>query len=97
MKDHGVDQNVLGRISGDEFSQFYGLIEPALVTARKALAAEDKAQSVLLWQKLFGGRFPDARGTDGPDRPGGGSGGQGPSGGFSPRREVGTVGGGRFG
>lgn len=97
VKDHGVDQNVLGRISGDEFSQFYGLIEPALVTARKALAAEDKAQSVLLWQKLFGGRFPDARGTDGPDAPGGGSGGQGPSGGFSPRREVGTVGGGRFG
>lgn len=90
IKDHGVDQDVLGRISPEEFGQFHALVGPASRTARAALDAEDKYVSVELWQKLFGGRFPDA-----PDS--GGSGGDGPRGGFTPRREVGTVGGGRFG
>lgn len=99
VKDHGVDQNVLARISGEEFSKFYALLGPALDTARLALETEDKVQSVLLWQQLFGGRFPDAKGTGGPDGDGpkGGPDGGGGSGGFSRRREVGTVGGGRFG
>jgi hypothetical protein len=96
IKDHGVDQNVLGRISGEEFANFHALLGPAARTARRALEAEDKEQSVLLWQELFGGRFPDARGLGAPGGPQGPTG-EGPSGGFTPRKAVGTVGGGRFG
>ncbi len=96
IKDHGVDQNVLGRISGEEFAQFHALLGPAARTARSALEAEQKEHSVFLWQDLFGGRFPDVRGQEGPGGPPGPEGG-GPTGGFTPRTAVGTVGGGRFG
>jgi hypothetical protein len=96
IKDHGVDQNVLGRISGEEFAEFHALVGPASRTARRAFEAPEKEQSVLLWQDLFGGRFPDARGGGGPGGPQDPGGGR-PPGGFTPRHEVGTVGGGRFG
>jgi hypothetical protein len=96
IKDHGVDQNVLGRISGEEFTEFHALLSPAARTARNALEADDKEQSVILWQDLFGARFPDVRDRGGPGGSQGPGGGR-PPGGFTPRPEVGTVGGGRFG
>lgn len=89
VQDHGVEQNVLGRISGTEFAAFHALLGPAARTARRAFEADDKEQSVFLWQNLFGGRFPDARGE--------GAGAGTAAGGFTPRTEIGTVGGGRFG
>jgi hypothetical protein len=95
IKDHGVNQNVLSRISPEEFADFHALLAPALKTARLAMEAEDKEISVVYWQDLFGPKFPDPRGMDGPDG-GGGSGGT-PTGGFTPRHEAGLVGGGRFG
>lgn len=97
IKDHGVNQNVLGRITGEEFAEFHALLTPAARTARLAIDAENKERSVLLWQDLFGGRFPDARGQEGGPGGGQGPGGGGPAGGFTPRKEVGVVGGGRFG
>lgn len=96
VKDHGVNQNVLGRISAEEFAEFHALLDPALQTARLAMDAEDKERSVFYWQGLFGPKFPDARGMDGPDG-GGGPGSTPPKGGFTPRREAGLIGGGRFG
>src|SRR5687767_6388374 len=98
LHDHGVDQNVLGRVSPDEFADFHALIVEAAPIARRAYSTDDKNVSVQLWQKLFGGLFPDppdwgrgSRGSSGPDDPGP------PAGGFTPRTEQGLIGGGRFG
>ena len=97
--DHGVQQNVLARVSVEDFSRFHQLVVTAAPIARQAYDTEDKHIGVQLWQKLFGGLFPDPPewgqggrgGSRGPDGSGG------PEGGFTPRREQGLVGGGRFG
>lgn len=88
IKDHGVDQNVLARVDGTDFARFHALIGPAARTARAALEAADKFQSVPLWQSLFGPEIPDLPAQEADSQQ---------QGGFSPRTTVGLVGGGRFG
>jgi hypothetical protein len=98
LKDHGVDQNVLGRVSPEDFARFHRLVVDAAPVARQAYETDDKNTGVQLWQKLFGGLFPDppdwgrgGRAGSGPDDSGS------PAGGFTPRTEPGLIGGGRFG
>jgi hypothetical protein len=92
--DHGVQQNVLARVSAEDFADFHTLIGPAASIARQAIDTDDKHVGVQLWQKLFGARFPDppewGRGGRGPGDP------EPPAGGFTPRKEQGLVGGGRY-
>ncbi len=91
MKDHGVEHDVFARITAPEFAAFHARAVRAAAIAREALDATDEGRSASAWQKLFGGRFPD-----GPDsgRDEGGPG--GPGGGFTPRKEVSKITGGRF-
>lgn len=98
LPDRGVPgHNVWGRLSGDEFATFYNHVVGAASIAREALNAEELADQVEAWQRLFGGRFPDP-----PDRGRGGKsgggvpGGTGGTGGFTERTAPGVIGGGRF-
>jgi len=93
ISDHGVpSHNVLGRVSGDDFAEFHKHIAEAAGKARSAYNEPDLRQSVVLWKELFGDRFPDpppkrdGDGDDAPDKPGG----------YTPRKEVSIIGGGRF-
>ena len=75
LKDHGVDQNVFGRVSGDDFAQFYDQVKSAATLARTALDEQDVAKSVKLWCELFGEKFPKApesSGSGGKSNSGGG-------------------------
>ncbi|MEJ5375062.1 MAG: nucleotidyltransferase [bacterium] len=93
VPDHGVpEHNVLGRVSPDDFVAFHEHITEAAELARRAYNEEDLHESVILWRQLFGDRFPDppAKKDDGngesPDKPGG----------YTPRKNVSIIGGGRF-
>jgi hypothetical protein len=93
VSDHGVrEHNVLGRVSGDDFAAFHKHITEAAALARRAFDAEDVRDSVILWRELFGDRFPepppkrDDDGGEPPDKPGG----------YTPRKDVSIIGGGRF-
>jgi hypothetical protein len=84
LRDHGVDQNVLGRVSGANFAQFHAQVCDAAKIARAALDATDKVTSAREWRRLFGCRFPEpADGTESRS-------------GFSPQESAGGVIGGRF-
>lgn len=86
--DHGVpEHNVFRRVSGPDFAQFHAQVGEASRIARKALGSDSVAESASLWRGLFGEEFPE-----GPDDEDGG----GPKGGFTPRKEVSLIGGGRF-
>ena len=91
--DHGVpEHNVLGRVSGDDFAAFHKHVTGAAALARRAFDAEGVRDSVMLWRELFGDRFPepppkrDDNGGESPDKPGG----------YTPRKDVSVIGGGRF-
>ncbi len=91
--DHGVpEHDVLGRVSGDDFAAFHQHISEAAELARRAYDEEELRKSVILWRKLFGDRFPepppkrDDDGGEPPDKPGG----------YTPRKDVSIIGGGRF-
>lgn len=93
VSDHGVpEHNVLGRVSGEDFAAFHGHVTEAADLARRAYNEEDLRESVILWRQLFGDRFqepPPKRDDDGgesPDKPGG----------YTPRKDVSIIGGGRF-
>ncbi len=92
LKDHGVEQDVFHRVTGEEFAQFHGQVTEAAAIARRAYDAEDERESAEAWIELFGDRFPKPP-------PGGGgkgnSGGPG-SGGYTERKESSRIGGGRF-
>ena len=92
--DHGLpDQNVLKRISGEEFGQFYESAKAAAVIAREALDEPEKPRSAKRWADLFGEEFPlPPEGSDSSD----GSKGGGVVGGYSDRGGPSTVGSGRF-
>ena len=61
LSDHGVSEhNVLGRVSGEEFAEFYDHAKKAAEIAREALDADDKKESIEKWRKLFGSKFPDS-------------------------------------
>ncbi len=61
LPDHGVpEHNVLGRVSGEEFAEFYEHAKKAAKIAREALDADNKEKSIEKWRELFGSKFPDA-------------------------------------
>ena len=65
LPDHGVPgHNVLDRVSGEEFADFYEHAEVAAQIAREALDAETKEKSIEKWKELFGSKFPDSSGSD---------------------------------
>lgn len=85
LPDHGVpSHNVMQRVSGGEFAEFYEQIAEAAKLARRAFDETDIETSVDLWRQLFGDKFPpiDDGGTK--------------RGGFTPRTDTTTIGGGRF-
>lgn len=90
VKDHGVDHNVVGRLSFDDFQAFISLVEQAATTARKAYNSASTEESGQLWWDLFGDRFPK------PPTPKRGDEGGGPGGGYTPRTGPTTLGTGRF-
>jgi hypothetical protein len=92
--DHGVpSHNVLGRVSGEDFAGFHSLVTDAAMQAREAFEESDTRKSALLWRDLFGDKFPEPPGEEG-----GGDEGDTPpkSGGYTPRKDVSIIGGGRF-
>ena len=61
LPDHGVpEHNVLNRVSGEEFADFYEHAEEAAKIAREALDTDDKEKSIEKWRELFGSKFPDS-------------------------------------
>jgi len=94
IPDHGVPHhNVLGRVDGNDFAAFYELVTNAAKQARAAYDEQDTKKSARLWRELFGDKFPEPPLDDKDD----GDGGKGPkTGGYSPRKEVSIIGGGRF-
>ena len=59
LPDHGVpEHNVLERVSGEEFAEFYEHAEEAAEIAREALDSDDKKKSIEKWRELFGNKFP---------------------------------------
>jgi hypothetical protein len=90
VRDHGVNQNVLGRVSSDDFKAFMGLVKGAANLARQAYDSTSKEESGERWRELFGNRFPE------PPKPRNDQGG-GYQGGYTPRKGATTVGVGTFG
>ena len=61
LPDHGVpEHNVLDRVSGEEFAEFYDHAKKAAEIAREALDADDTGESIEKWRELFGSKFPDS-------------------------------------
>lgn len=93
IPDHGVPaHNVLGRVSGVDFAAFHALVNDAAGQARRAFDEPDKRKSASRWRDLFGDKFPEP-----PPEKNGDNGGSSPdSGGYTPRKDVSIIGGGRF-
>lgn len=65
LPDHGVPgHNVLERVDGEEFAEFYEHAKDAAEIAREALDAETKEKSIEKWKELFGSKFPDSGNSD---------------------------------
>ncbi len=91
LPDHGVSEhNVFGRVSGEDFATFHAQVREAAAIARQALESDDLRESVAGWRKLFGTSFPDAPPGDDNRND------DGPKGGYTPRKDVSIIGGGRF-
>ena len=100
LKDHGVEQDVLGRVEGADFAAFHALICAAATLAREALEETDTATSVGLWRDLFDDPFPEYGGGSGGSGNGSDDGGGSKSaglGGFTERSGVSRPSDGRFG
>jgi hypothetical protein len=83
LPDHGVpSHNVLKRVKGEDFSEFYSQICGAAQIARRAFDADTVRKSSEAWRELFGDKFPL-----GPEEK---------SSGYSPREGSSSPGGGRF-
>ncbi len=89
--DHGVPRhNVFKRVSGEDFAAFYAQVQGGAKIAREALDAETIGKSAPGWKKLFGAKFPDPpEGSEEND--------ESTKGGYTPRRAVSVIGGGRYG
>lgn len=59
LRDHGVDQNVLRRVSPEQFATFWRLVDAAADGARQAMTAQTVADSAALWRELLGPEFPE--------------------------------------
>jgi hypothetical protein len=87
LADHGVPtHDVFARLTDDEYKTFYEQVCTAANIARKAIDATDTTESVTSWQELFGSKFPSP-----PKKK------ECSEGGYTPRTEPSTIGGGRFG
>jgi Second Messenger Oligonucleotide or Dinucleotide Synthetase domain len=58
--DHGVEHNVFGRVTAEDFAGFYECIVEAASIARSAYDADTPVKSSELWRKLFGNKFPES-------------------------------------
>ena len=92
LRDHGVEQDVFRKVTGEEFAKFHGQATDAAEVARRAYDEEDEHESAELWRELFGDRFPKPPGGGGGKGGDGGPGGRG----YTRRDEPSRVGGGRF-
>lgn len=60
LEDHGVpNHDVFGRISNEEYQEFYSQVSEAALIAREALDSNNIRESALKWKELFGSKFPD--------------------------------------
>ncbi|CDZ30822.1 Hypothetical protein NGAL_HAMBI490_56940 [Neorhizobium galegae bv. officinalis] len=70
LSDHGVpEHDVLKRLTIEDFKAFHKAAANAAQIARDAFDCEDATESGMLWQRLFGTRFP-LPGPSGGDRVG---------------------------
>lgn len=59
LPDHGVpSHNVLGRVNGDEFCEFYEHVTKASEIASDAYNSDSAKESSSKWIELFGSKFP---------------------------------------
>jgi hypothetical protein len=58
LRDHGVDQDVLRRVTPEQFATFWRLADVAASQARAAFNADGTANSAILWRELLGPEFP---------------------------------------
>jgi len=93
LSDRGVPaHNVMRRITGEEFAEFYGQAEEGAKIARRALDATTVRESALEWRKLFGDKFPAPPDDDDDE----GNGSSTKSSGYTIRERSSTIGGGRY-
>lgn len=60
LADRGVpEHDVFGRLSDDDYDDFYESVCDAAKIAREAFDCEDLHESVAKWRSLFGSEFPD--------------------------------------
>lgn len=60
LEDRGVpEHDVFGRLSYEEYSEFYSQVSDAAVIAREALDSNEVSESAIKWKELFGNKFPD--------------------------------------
>jgi len=61
LADRGVSEhNVFGRLSDEDYGEFYQSVCDAAKIAREAFDCEDLHESVAKWRKLFGTMFPES-------------------------------------
>jgi len=62
LNDHGVSgQNVMSRVSNEDWQTFITEVKDAAILARKALNASTNKESADFWRKLLGNKFPESR------------------------------------
>lgn len=90
LPDHGVPgHDVFARITDEEYEEFYELVSDAAIIARRALDADNIADSANAWRELLGTKFPEP-----PENKKDKS--NAANGGFTPRTESTLLGGNRF-
>lgn len=89
LPDRGVpSHNVWKRITAKQFAEFYDQIAKYAKIAREAINAGTLIKKVEKWQELFGDKFPDAQEEESKNH--------GSAGGYTERKEISIIGGGRF-
>ncbi len=91
LKDHGVEQDVFHRTTGEDFAEFHSQTKEDADIARRAYDETKERESANEWISLFGEKFPKPPGGGG-NKSGGGPG----DGGYTEREERSRIGGGRF-
>jgi hypothetical protein len=72
-------------ITGEDFGMFYNQVKDGADLSRRALDSEDRTDSGNLWREMFGSKFPKPPNN-----------GSTKKGGFTPPKELGVPGSGRF-
>ena len=59
LKDRGLsDNDVMSRVSQEDYSKFYFVVQDAAITAREAFDADNDYEASKKWRELFGEEFP---------------------------------------